>query len=73
MRITVTMQDQLISDLMEISHARNKTQAVKTAIKDWIRTKKRDQIKALRGKIQIENNLNGLNELEIEELKALDE
>lgn len=72
MRITVTMQDDLVSDLMEITHARNKTQAVNRAIKDWLRYKKLQKIKTFRGKLNIENNLSEMNTLEIEEIKELD-
>ena len=71
MRISVTIQDHLISDLMDIAHTKNKTQAVNTAVKEWIRLKKLQKIKSFRGKLKIENNLVELRDLEISEIKGL--
>ncbi len=71
MRITVTMQDHLIDDLVKFTNASTKTQAVNKALNEWIRFKKLQKIKDLRGKLTIEHDLKSLRDLEIDEIKEI--
>ncbi|HEX9861201.1 MAG TPA: DUF2191 domain-containing protein [Nitrospirota bacterium] len=51
-RITITLPNELVDELVEVSPARSKTEAVLNAIKDEIRSKKKERIKGLAGKIE---------------------
>jgi len=48
-RITITLPNDLIDELLEASPAKSKTEAVIKAIRDEIRLKKTAQIKAMAG------------------------
>lgn len=48
-RITITLPNDLIDELLEAIPARSKTEAVMTAIRDEIRLKKKEGIKAMAG------------------------
>ncbi|MBI5191610.1 MAG: DUF2191 domain-containing protein [Nitrospirae bacterium] len=48
-RITITLPNELIDELLEAVPSRSKTEAVIKAIKDEIRLKKREGIKAMAG------------------------
>ncbi len=46
-RTTVTLPQELVDDLLEVSPAKNKTQAVISALQECIRRKKLETIKSL--------------------------
>lgn len=50
-RITITIPNELIDQLLEVVEAKSKTEAVTNAIKNEIRQKKKEKIKNLAGKI----------------------
>jgi hypothetical protein len=50
-RITITIQNDLIDELLAAAPAKSKTEAVINAIKNEIRRQKKDRIKNLAGKI----------------------
>ncbi len=50
-RITITIPNELINELMEVLEARSKTEAVINAIKNEIKYKKKEKIKNLAGKV----------------------
>jgi hypothetical protein len=51
-RATVTLPQDLLTELMALVGARSKTEAVITAVKDEIRQRKLNRIKAMAGKMQ---------------------
>lgn len=51
-RATVTLPQDLLTELMALVGARSKTEAVITAVKDEIRQRKLNNIKAMAGKMQ---------------------
>lgn len=65
MRITVNIPDEIMKDLIKYTKAKSNSQAVKLALKEWHRTKKIQQLKSLRGKLNID--------LDVEKLHASDE
>jgi Arc/MetJ family transcription regulator len=67
MRTTLDLSGDLINELMEITQAKSKTNAVTLAIKAYLRQKKKEELKALSGKIKIAENWRQLRELEIDE------
>ena len=51
-RATVTLPQDLLTELMALVGAKNKTEAVMTAVKDEIRLRKAARIKAMAGKVE---------------------
>jgi metal-responsive CopG/Arc/MetJ family transcriptional regulator len=50
-RITITIPNELIDQLLEVVDAKSKTEAVTNAIKNEIKQKKKEKIKGLAGKL----------------------
>jgi metal-responsive CopG/Arc/MetJ family transcriptional regulator len=50
-RITITIPNELVDELMTVVEAKSKTEAIKSAIKNEIKQKKKEKIKNLAGKI----------------------
>ncbi len=71
MRTTVTIQDKTLNDLMRLTDARTRTEAVNRAIVEWVRIAKIREIKTLRGKLTFEDNLKNLRQREIKKSKKL--
>jgi hypothetical protein len=63
-RITITVPDELIDELLEVVKVKSKTEAIIYAIKDEIKQKKKKRIKNLAGKIDFD--------LEADELRHRD-
>jgi len=56
MRTTLNLDENLISELVKATEARTKTEAIHIAAAELIRRKKLEKLKALSGKVRIENN-----------------
>ncbi len=67
MRTTLNIDDYLLKDLLHTTHAKTKTEAVKTAITEYLRTKRKEKILGMRGKINITDDWKQLRQLEITE------
>ena len=67
MRTTMRLDERLVKELMEVTGAKSRTEAIHTAISELIRRKKLEELKALSGKIRIADNWWAL---EAAELKA---
>ena len=50
-RITITIPNELVDELMATVEAKSKTEAVKNAIRNEIKQRKKEKIKSLAGKI----------------------
>lgn len=70
MRTTMSLDDVLIKELMEVTKAKTKTEAIHLAISEFVRRKKLEGLKALSGKIHLDLDWRELEELE---LKAQEE
>jgi metal-responsive CopG/Arc/MetJ family transcriptional regulator len=53
-RTTITLPQDLVLELMAVVKARNKTEAVMLAVRDEIRARKKERIKALAGKMDFD-------------------
>ena len=73
MRLTVTIENKTIEELMGFSGATSKTKAVNQAVVEWIRWKKRQSLKELRGKLDFEFDMKSLDQIEIEEIEDLND
>jgi hypothetical protein len=54
MRATLNIPDELIAEVQNITGAKSKTKAVVTAIQEFIRKKRMEQLLALKGRIEID-------------------
>lgn len=67
MRTTIHIEDGLFADLMRFTHATTKTRAVQDALKEFIRLRRKEELLALQGRLEIEDNGRQLRESELEE------
>lgn len=71
MRLTISINDDLVADILQISEYKTKTKAINMALNEWLRVKKMQKIKSLRGKLNIQNNIKELRDLEKKEIEVL--
>lgn len=55
MRTTVTIEKEAIDELMDATKARSKASAVREAVSEYLRRRKIDKIKSLKGKLEFES------------------
>jgi Arc/MetJ family transcription regulator len=68
-RTTINVDDGIFEELMRRTGARTKTAAVRIALEEYIRLKRKEELLALRGKVEFVDNWRELRELEIQEMK----
>jgi len=74
MRTTVTLDEEMVRELMEYCNAKSKTAAVASAIKDQIRRAKLKQLASLLGTVEVdENSLQESNEADMRRAQWLEE
>lgn len=54
MRTTVTLEKEAIDELMDATKARSKAMAVREAVGEYLRRRKIDKIKSLKGKLDFD-------------------
>lgn len=65
MRTTLSLDAGLIKELMALTGAKTKTEAIHLAISELVRRKKLEGLKALSGKVRLADNWRELEELEL--------
>jgi hypothetical protein len=73
MRTTITIPEDIIKELQHYAHTKKTTAAVVIAIQEWVKWKKITELKKLRGKLNITDNLTDLRKQELRKLRNLDE
>ena len=68
MRTTLELDGGIFLDLMRFTNAKTKTEAANLALSDWVRGKRLEKLRSLRGKIAREGDLDQLRALEIKPL-----
>jgi len=53
MRTTLNIDEFLFQDLMSITRAKTKTEAVRTALTEYLRMKRKEKVLSMRGKLNI--------------------
>ncbi len=71
MRTTINLDPALVEEVMNMTGERNRGKAVNRALEEFIRRQKIEELIAMAGKIEIEDNLEEMEELELEEMKRL--
>ena len=69
MRTSITLNDETIRELLEVTNTTNMTQAVSTAVNEYLRRRRLERFRALRGKVDITSN----EEIEAAELAELEQ
>ena len=69
MRTSVTLNDETIQELLKVTNTTNMTQAVSTAVNEYLRRRRLERFRALRGKVDITSN----EEIEAAELGELEQ
>jgi hypothetical protein len=69
MRTTLNLDESLVKELMAMTKASTKVQAIHLAMSEFVRRRKLEGLKALSGKIQIADNWQEMEELELRELE----
>ena len=64
MRITINIGDQIMEEVISVTHSQTKPTAVNEALKDWGRLRKLQQLRELRGRLSWEGSLRELRKLE---------
>ncbi|WP_339136672.1 MAG: type II toxin-antitoxin system VapB family antitoxin [Candidatus Electrothrix sp. GW3-4] len=69
MRTTLNIDDCLFQDVLSITKAKSKTEAVRTALTEYLRMKRKEKILAMRGNVDIRDS----ETLRQEEIKEYEE
>ncbi|CAN5876199.1 hypothetical protein BH23ACT11_BH23ACT11_30690 [soil metagenome] len=72
MRTTVTISDETLADLMRFSDSNTKTSAVNRAVEEWVRLRKAQELRSLRGKLTFEQGIDEIRGADIEEMEDLE-
>ncbi len=67
MRTTLNIDDVIFDDLMTVTGAKTKTDAVRTALHEYLRMKRKARLLAMRGRLDIEDIWLELRRLEVSE------
>ena len=70
MRTTMRLDERVVKELMAVTGARSRTEAIHTAAAELIRRKKLEALKALSGKIRMADNWRALEAAELKEQAA---
>lgn len=71
MRITVTISDKSLEELLTITHAKKKSKAITKAVESFLREQKLALLLSLRGKLKLNDNLKDIKALELKKLASL--
>lgn len=68
MRTTLDIEAGLMREVLSLTGEKGKGRAVSVALRDWVRRRRLEELKALAGKIEIVDNLKELEQLELKEM-----
>ena len=67
MRTTINVSDNVIAEILKLVKAKTKTEAINRALSDYVRMKRLEKLRALRGKLNIDLDVEKLRGLELNE------
>ena len=67
MRTTLNIKDNIIKQVLELTGAKNKSQAVNEVLEVFVREKRTQKLLTLKGKLHLEENWKKLREMELDE------
>ncbi len=67
MRTTLNINDNIIKMVLELTGAKNRSQAVNKVLEAYVQQKQIEKLLKLKGKLHLENNWKELREMELDE------
>jgi len=67
MRTTINLKSEIIQEVMHLTAAKNKSQAINEALETYVREKRMQKLLDLKGKLNLEENWKALREMELDE------
>ncbi len=64
MRATITIEKDMLDSILRETHAKSKTSAVKIVIDDYLRRKKIEKIKSMKGKLEFDKSADEIRHYE---------
>lgn len=65
MRTTIQIDDDTFADLMRLTKASTKAEAVRIALNEYIRMRRKQQLLSLRGNLELSDNWQEFRDLEV--------
>lgn len=72
MRTTLNLDDHIMHDLLRVTQADTKTQAVTEAVKDYVRRRRLEELRQLRGKLHLRADWRRWERVELRDQKRLE-
>jgi len=72
MRTTINIEDVIFEELLSLTRARTKTEAVRLALREYVRLKRKEELLGLRDRFAIDDAWVALRAWEIEEQASPD-
>lgn len=69
MRTTINVDEELFEDLLRLTGGATKTEAIRVALQEFIRLKKKEELLGMRGKLDLKDNWRLLRDLEVPETR----
>jgi len=66
-RTTINIKSNILEELMHLTAAKNKSQAINEALETYVREKRMQKLLDLKGKLSLEENWKALREMELDE------
>jgi len=67
MRTTINIKSNILEEVMHLTGAKNKSQAINEALETYVREKRMQKLLDLKGKLNLEENWKALREMELDE------
>ncbi len=67
MRTTINIKSNILEEVMHLTAAKNKSQAINEALETYVREKRMQKLLDLKGKLSLEENWKALREMELDE------
>lgn len=64
MRTTITIEKEILDVLLKETKARSKANAVRTAVREYLRRKKIEKIKSMKGRLEFDLTAEGIRHYE---------
>jgi Arc/MetJ family transcription regulator len=67
MRTTINIKEETVQEVMHITGAKNKSQAINEALEAYVQEKRMKKLLELKGKLNLNENWKALREMELDE------
>jgi len=67
MRTTINIKEKTVKEVMHITGAKNRSQAINEALEAYVQEKRMKKLLELKGKLNLDENWKALREMELDE------